>query len=102
MLLPFLFQDIAGTLATEEAEDLAAVNKLRSALESVDHKRRKVDIRLFLLVNLPNACILLGNLELCPYWNPSRNYLYVLHFFKNFCPFGAERLKRSTGIKLAA
>ena len=35
-------QDIAGTLATEEAEDVAQVAKLRSALESVDHKRRKV------------------------------------------------------------
>ena len=35
-------QDIAGTLATEEAVDSAAANKLRSALESVDHKRRKV------------------------------------------------------------
>lgn len=38
---PFV-QDIAGTLATEEAEDFAHVNKLRSALESVDVKRRKV------------------------------------------------------------
>lgn len=28
----------------EEAEDPAQVNKLRSALESVDHKRRKVNI----------------------------------------------------------
>lgn len=37
-------QDIAGTLATEDAVDSAAVNKLRSALESVDHKRRKVAI----------------------------------------------------------
>ncbi|KAG6521379.1 hypothetical protein ZIOFF_018495 [Zingiber officinale] len=35
-------QDIAGTLATEEAEDVAHVNKLRSALESVDHKRKKI------------------------------------------------------------
>ncbi|KAF8404705.1 hypothetical protein HHK36_009593 [Tetracentron sinense] len=34
-------KDIAGTLATEEAEDSAQVAKLRSALESVDHKRRK-------------------------------------------------------------
>jgi hypothetical protein len=38
----FVYQDIAGTLATEEAEDAAQVSKLRSALESVDHKRRKV------------------------------------------------------------
>lgn len=38
----FGYQDIAGTLATEEAEDAAQVAKLRSALESVDHKRRKV------------------------------------------------------------
>lgn len=38
------YQDIAGTLATEEAEDAAQVAKLRSALESVDHKRRKVVI----------------------------------------------------------
>ncbi|WJX93474.1 Kinesin-like protein KIN-14B [Trifolium repens] len=35
-------KDIAGTLATEEAEDAAQVSKLRSALESVDHKRRKI------------------------------------------------------------
>ncbi|ERN00937.1 kinesin-like protein KIN-14L isoform X1 [Amborella trichopoda] len=35
-------KDIAGTLATEEAEDSAQVSKLRSALESVDHKRRKI------------------------------------------------------------
>ncbi|KAJ3695857.1 hypothetical protein LUZ60_001234 [Juncus effusus] len=35
-------KDIAGTLATEEADDHAAVTKLRSALESVDHKRKKI------------------------------------------------------------
>ncbi|KAG8373431.1 hypothetical protein BUALT_Bualt11G0023600 [Buddleja alternifolia] len=35
-------KDIAGTLATEVAEDSAQVSKLRSALESVDHKRRKI------------------------------------------------------------
>ncbi|KAK2977285.1 hypothetical protein RJ640_013050 [Escallonia rubra] len=35
-------KDIAGTLATEMAEDSAQVTKLRSALESVDHKRRKI------------------------------------------------------------
>ncbi|XP_066378916.1 kinesin-like protein KIN-14L isoform X5 [Miscanthus floridulus] len=35
-------KDIAGTLATEEADDPAQVSKLRSALESVDHKRRKI------------------------------------------------------------
>ncbi|KAL4392058.1 hypothetical protein HN51_013522 [Arachis hypogaea] len=35
-------KDIAGTLAMEEAEDAAQVAKLRSALESVDHKRRKI------------------------------------------------------------
>uniref|UniRef100_A0A803R5I1 Kinesin-like protein KCA2 n=2 Tax=Cannabis sativa TaxID=3483 RepID=A0A803R5I1_CANSA len=35
-------KDIAGTLATEEAEDAPQVAKLRSALESVDHKRRKI------------------------------------------------------------
>ncbi|EXC14623.1 Geminivirus Rep-interacting motor protein [Morus notabilis] len=38
-------KDIAGTLATEEAEDVAQVAKLRSALESVDHKRRKDILR---------------------------------------------------------
>ncbi|WVZ22657.1 hypothetical protein V8G54_001201 [Vigna mungo] len=49
--------DIAGTLATEEAEDAAQVAKLRSALESVDHKRRKIlqqiksDIALLTLEN---------------------------------------------------
>ncbi|ESR39519.1 hypothetical protein CICLE_v10024724mg [Citrus x clementina] len=35
-------KDIAGTLATEDAEDVSQVSKLRSALESVDHRRRKV------------------------------------------------------------
>lgn len=40
-------QDIAGTLATEEAEGAAQVAKLRSALESVDHKRRKAIYLLF-------------------------------------------------------
>ncbi|KAM7262173.1 hypothetical protein ACFE04_021250 [Oxalis oulophora] len=35
-------KDIAGTLAMEEAEDAGQVSKLRSALESVDHKRRKI------------------------------------------------------------
>lgn len=35
-------KDIAGTLATEDAEDASQVSKLRSALESVDHRRRKV------------------------------------------------------------
>ncbi|KAM1161320.1 hypothetical protein ACFX2B_000431 [Malus domestica] len=35
-------KDIAGTLASEGAEDTAQVAKLRSALESVDHKRRKI------------------------------------------------------------
>lgn len=35
-------KDIAGTLATEDADDASQVTKLRSALESVDHRRRKV------------------------------------------------------------
>ncbi|KAL8127516.1 hypothetical protein AgCh_014432 [Apium graveolens] len=35
-------KDIAGTLATEIPEDSSHVAKLRSALESVDHKRRKL------------------------------------------------------------
>ncbi|XP_028769402.1 kinesin-like protein KIN-14B isoform X2 [Neltuma alba] len=35
-------KDIAGTLAAEEVEDAAQVFKLRSALDSVDHKRRKI------------------------------------------------------------
>ncbi|XP_018486148.2 kinesin-like protein KIN-14B [Raphanus sativus] len=35
-------KDIAGTLASEEAEDAGQVAKLRSALESVDHKRKKI------------------------------------------------------------
>jgi len=42
VFLTLAYQDIAGTLATEEAEDAAQAAKLRSALESVDHKRRKV------------------------------------------------------------
>lgn len=37
-----LYQDIADTLSTEVAEDSIHVAKLRSALESVDAKRRKV------------------------------------------------------------
>ncbi|KAF5764033.1 putative minus-end-directed kinesin ATPase [Helianthus annuus] len=43
-------KDIAGTLATEAAEDSAQVAKLRSALESVDHKRRKASLLLFFIV----------------------------------------------------
>lgn len=35
-------RDISGTLAAEVAEDSAQVAKLRGALESVDHKRRKI------------------------------------------------------------
>ncbi|KNA06256.1 hypothetical protein SOVF_182410 [Spinacia oleracea] len=35
-------KDIAATLAMEAAEDPTTVAKLRSALESVDHKRRKI------------------------------------------------------------
>jgi hypothetical protein len=35
-------KDVAATLATEEAEDASRMTKLRSALESVEHKRRKV------------------------------------------------------------
>ncbi|KAL3677617.1 hypothetical protein R1sor_027565 [Riccia sorocarpa] len=35
-------KDISATLATEEAEDLAQVAQLRSGLESVEHKRRRV------------------------------------------------------------
>ncbi|XP_071702854.1 kinesin-like protein KIN-14B [Rutidosis leptorrhynchoides] len=35
-------KDIAGTLAAEGADDSSQVAKLRSALESVDHKRRKL------------------------------------------------------------
>eukprot|EP00252_Welwitschia_mirabilis_P022530 TRINITY_DN6116_c0_g1_i1.p1 TRINITY_DN6116_c0_g1~~TRINITY_DN6116_c0_g1_i1.p1 ORF type:complete len:1294 (-),score=319.31 TRINITY_DN6116_c0_g1_i1:306-4187(-) len=35
-------KDIAGTLSAEEAEDLSNVVRLRSALESVEHKRRKI------------------------------------------------------------
>ncbi|KAE9614469.1 putative minus-end-directed kinesin ATPase [Lupinus albus] len=51
-------KDIAGTLATEEAEDTAQVAKLRSALESVDHKRKKImqqirsDVALLTLENV--------------------------------------------------
>ena len=40
--MTFGYQDIAGTLAAEEADNAAQVAKLRSALESVDLKRRKV------------------------------------------------------------
>lgn len=35
-------QDVAATLATEEADDADQITKLQSALESVEHKRRKV------------------------------------------------------------
>ncbi|KAF2283909.1 hypothetical protein GH714_017127 [Hevea brasiliensis] len=41
LLIKLWCEDIAGTLSTEEAEDATQVGKLRSALESVDHKRRK-------------------------------------------------------------
>lgn len=51
LFFKFGYQDIAGTLATEEAEDAAQVAKLRSALESVDHKRRKV-LYFFQLLNM--------------------------------------------------
>lgn len=52
----FIFQDIAGTLASEGAEDAAQVAKLRSALESVDHKRRKVVI--FICLHICEAFIM--------------------------------------------
>ena len=52
--MTFGYQDIAGTLATEEAVDAAQVAKLRSALESVDHKRRKV-LYVFLLLYIMHA-----------------------------------------------
>lgn len=42
---------IAGTLATEIAEDSTQVAKLRSAMERVDHKRRKVAQRQLWLFN---------------------------------------------------
>eukprot|EP01018_Ginkgo_biloba_P002957 Gb_34369 [translate_table: standard] len=35
-------KDVAGTLAMEEAEDLNEITKLRSGLESIEHKRRKL------------------------------------------------------------
>ncbi|KAI6705020.1 hypothetical protein NL676_007982 [Syzygium grande] len=38
----FHLKEIAGTLVTEEAEDLAHVAMLRSALESIVYKRRKI------------------------------------------------------------
>ncbi|WOL06562.1 hypothetical protein Cni_G15296 [Canna indica] len=58
-------KDIAGTLATEEAEDLAHVNKLRSALESVDHKRKKI------LQQMRNDTALLTKEGGSPIRNPS-------------------------------
>ncbi|KAF3790067.1 Kinesin-like protein [Nymphaea thermarum] len=58
-------KDIAGTLATEEAEDSAQVNKLRSALESVDHKRRKI------LQQLQSDSALLSKEGGSPIRNPS-------------------------------
>lgn len=53
--ITLVHQDIAGTLATEAAEDSAQVAKLRSALESVDHKRRKVSI---IVWQLSFSCLL--------------------------------------------
>ncbi|XP_016201049.1 kinesin-like protein KIN-14B isoform X3 [Arachis ipaensis] len=50
-------KDIAGTLGTEEADNAAQVAKLRSALESVDLKKRRIlqqmrsDVALFTLEN---------------------------------------------------
>eukprot|EP00850_Spirogloea_muscicola_P012622 SM000082S22864 [mRNA] locus=s82:305772:315537:- [translate_table: standard] len=35
-------KDVASTLATEDAEDMAAAQRVRTALESVEHKKRKV------------------------------------------------------------
>ncbi|XP_024538534.1 kinesin-like protein KIN-14L [Selaginella moellendorffii] len=35
-------KDVAATLATEDADDLSQISKLRSALESVEHKRRRI------------------------------------------------------------
>lgn len=46
-------------MATEEADDLAHVNKLRSALESVDHKRRKVTVDAFELSLIHLFCIII-------------------------------------------
>ncbi|CAN1216198.1 Kinesin-like protein KIN-14A [Linum perenne] len=59
-------QDIAGTLATEEAEDATQVAKLRSALESVDHKRRKI----LQQMKIDEALLTLENGSL-PIQNPS-------------------------------
>ncbi|CAI0403747.1 unnamed protein product [Linum tenue] len=58
-------QDIAGTLATEEAEDAIQVAKLRSALESVDHKRRKI------LQQMKSDAALLALASSAPIHNPS-------------------------------
>lgn len=46
------FQDVAATLATEEAEDASQVTKLRSALESVEYKRLKVSYQSLVLLYL--------------------------------------------------
>ncbi|CAN1216201.1 Kinesin-like protein KIN-14A [Linum perenne] len=59
-------KDIAGTLATEEAEDATQVAKLRSALESVDHKRRKI----LQQMKIDEALLTLENGSL-PIQNPS-------------------------------
>ncbi|CAI0403745.1 unnamed protein product [Linum tenue] len=58
-------KDIAGTLATEEAEDAIQVAKLRSALESVDHKRRKI------LQQMKSDAALLALASSAPIHNPS-------------------------------
>ena len=70
--LTFIYQDIAGTLATEEAEDAAQVAKLRSALESVDHKRRKV---------LDFAQLLFFCAPVIP-----RNFLYCISYSQHMKP----------------
>ncbi|CAA2967655.1 kinesin KCA2 [Olea europaea subsp. europaea] len=79
-------RDISGTLATEVAEDSAQVAKLRGALESVDHKRRKVrvtvlQLSLLLLVHPPFLCLvsvhvkktklIIDYLFFCCFWIPN-------------------------------
>ncbi|KAG0578552.1 hypothetical protein M758_4G028600 [Ceratodon purpureus] len=59
-------KDVAATLATEEAEDSGQVTKLRSALESVEHKRRKV-----LMQMRANVALLTKDDGASPTRNPS-------------------------------
>lgn len=63
----WLYQDIAGTLATKGAKDSTQEAKLRSALESIDHKRRKVTENLNLSLSCGSCFVIPGLFILVSY-----------------------------------